>query len=94
MRGDSIPRVFLAFVPIVFPAICACINPHIFDTALGLAGGYGEAALNGALPPLLLYFASKKITFLKVFQNKVLMGILYAFSVYIALVETVHLFSA
>lgn len=39
--------VMLTFIP---PALCALFDPTIFETALGIAGGFGEAFLNGLLP--------------------------------------------
>jgi tyrosine-specific transport protein len=44
--------VALTFAP---PGICAAINPTIFQQALGIAGGFGEAFLNGLLPVLLVW---------------------------------------
>jgi len=49
-------RVFLTAMTFVPPFIIASINPHIFDSALGIAGGFGEAFLNGLLPILLVWF--------------------------------------
>ena len=42
----------LTFVP---PFIFATLNPDIFTTALGIAGGFGEAFLNGLLPVGLMW---------------------------------------
>lgn len=88
----KVKRPLLCIFPILLPAVCAYFNPHIFDTALGIAGGYGEAALNGALPLILVVAASRYSTFSKFFTSKVLIGVLFAFSVYIAYIETLHLF--
>lgn len=44
--------VLAVFVP---TTIFTLLNPHIFDKALGVAGGIGEAFLNGILPVLLVY---------------------------------------
>jgi len=46
--------VGLALIP---PLICAVIDPSIFDRALGYAGGFGEAFLNGLLPVALAWIA-------------------------------------
>ncbi len=44
--------VTMTFLP---PALCAFLNPAIFETALGVAGGFGEAFLNGLLPVVLAW---------------------------------------
>ena len=44
--------VLLTFVP---PGLCAMLNPALFEMALGIAGGFGEALLNGILPVLLAW---------------------------------------
>jgi tyrosine-specific transport protein len=52
-KGWDIKRrtcVFLAFVP---PFLFVLFDPSIFDRALGVAGGFGEAILNGLIPVLL-----------------------------------------
>lgn len=44
--------VLLTFVP---PFLCALYDPKVFDAALGIAGGFGEAILNGLLPVSLVW---------------------------------------
>jgi tyrosine-specific transport protein len=44
--------VLLTFLP---PGLCAALNPALFETALGIAGGFGEAFLNGLLPVVLAW---------------------------------------
>ena len=44
--------VLLTFVP---PGICAALDPTLFETALSIAGGFGEAFLNGLLPVVLAW---------------------------------------
>lgn len=46
-----IPTV-LTFLP---PLAITIVDPTLFDKALGLAGGFGEAFLNGLLPVLLVW---------------------------------------
>lgn len=47
----------VGFVALVFapPAFIAINNPNIFVSALGIAGGFGEAFLNGLLPIALVW---------------------------------------
>jgi tyrosine-specific transport protein len=58
--GLSLPRTggsrwFLLGLVFLPPAIFAVIYPHIFITAIGIAGGFGEAILNGLLPVLMVW---------------------------------------
>lgn len=43
-------RALLCLAVFLPPALFAAAYPHIFITAIGIAGGYGEAILNGLLP--------------------------------------------
>ena len=45
--GKRLILCLLVFLP---PAIFAAYNPGIFIEALGIAGGFGEAILNGLFP--------------------------------------------
>lgn len=56
-RCSRVTLVMLTFIP---PGICAAVNPTIFQKALGLAGGFGEAFLNGLLPVLLIWAGCRK----------------------------------
>jgi tyrosine-specific transport protein len=52
-KGKKRPLlVFLTFFP---PALCAFLDPTIFEKALGIAGGFGEAFLNGLLPVMMAW---------------------------------------
>jgi tyrosine-specific transport protein len=52
-KGKKRPLLIaMTFVP---PALCAFLKPAIFETALGVAGGFGEAFLNGLLPVVLAW---------------------------------------
>ena len=48
-------RVFLCLLTFVPPLILTLLDPSIFIIALGVAGGFGEAILNGVLPALLVW---------------------------------------
>lgn len=53
LKGKKRPLlVVLTFLP---PALCAFLDPAIFEKALGIAGGFGEAFLNGILPVVLAW---------------------------------------
>jgi len=55
MERRGIKRLFLAFLALFPPFLFATYDPTIFDKALGIAGGFGEAVLNGAIPILLVW---------------------------------------
>ena len=55
IRRDGLNRLGLCIVVFIPPAIFAAANPDIFITAIGIAGGYGEAILNGLLPILVVW---------------------------------------
>jgi tyrosine-specific transport protein len=45
-----VKRSLLCVAVFMLPGLFALLNPTIFDRALGFAGGFGEAFLNGLLP--------------------------------------------
>lgn len=51
-RSIRIPLCLAVFIP---PFIFSIIDPGIFVTAIGFAGGFGEAFLNGLLPVALVW---------------------------------------
>jgi len=80
--------VILSFFP---PLFCVWINPHLFDRALGVAGGFGETLLNGILPVLLFLKVSKLKKFDLKKSHKIFLGALLFFSVWVILIEFSHL---
>ena len=48
-------RIGLAFLTFAPPFLCTVLDPTIFDKALSIAGGFGEAFLNGFLPVALVW---------------------------------------
>ena len=87
-------RVILTLMTLLPPFFFASLNPNIFDLALGIAGGYGEAFLNGLLPIFILWvcaYVLKKKLRAPFFANKVLLGILTALSLGVVVVESIVL---
>ncbi|CCB89455.1 MAG: amino acid permease [Simkania sp.] len=79
-------RIGLTVLTFTPPFFLAALNPGIFSTALGVAGGFGEAFLNGLLPIGLMWsgkYVWKLKTDLKVLGNRYLLTLLglYAFLV-------------
>ena len=82
---------FLTFAP---PLILTIVDPTIFDKALSVAGGFGEAFLNGFLPVMLVWLGRYKYK-LKGLQfisgGKSLLLILLLGSFLAAILEVVYL---
>lgn len=49
------PRLWLCSLTFLPPALLAWMYPSLFITAIGIAGGFGEAILNGLLPIWLVW---------------------------------------
>ncbi len=87
----SFPRFFYVFLALFPPLLCVWINPHLFDRALGIAGGFGETLLNGVLPVLLfLKVQALRKTDLKK-RHKTFLGALLFFCVWVIFIEVSHL---
>ena len=83
----------LTFTP---PFILAGLNPDIFTTALGIAGGFGEAFLNGLLPIGLLWvgkYTWKLKADLKWLENRGVLTFLIIYALFVIVLETYHLIS-
>lgn len=80
--------VLLTFLP---PGLCAAWDPAIFEKALSIAGGFGEAFLNGLLPALLAWKYRKLMNEGKVPGKGILIGIL-GFAAFVMAIETFLLF--
>jgi len=89
-------RIGLTVLTFAPPFILATLNPGIFNTALGVAGGFGEAFLNGLLPVGLMwagkYFWKLK-TDLKMLGNRWLLTLLILYGFFVMALEVVHLVS-
>jgi tyrosine-specific transport protein len=55
MNRSGIRRVGLTALALFPPMILALIVPGIFNTAMGIAGGFGETLLNGIFPVLVVW---------------------------------------
>lgn len=83
---QGLKRMGLVLVTFCPPMICAAINPTIFDRALGYAGGFGEAFLNGLLPVWLVWigrYAQKLPSEGRVPGGKLLLGLLCLISLFV-----------
>lgn len=50
VKRTGIQRMFLSLITFFPPFVLVSLYPAIFDKALGIAGGIGEAILNGLIP--------------------------------------------
>jgi tyrosine-specific transport protein len=55
VQRTGIRRMGLSALTFAPPLVLATVYPSIFDKALGVAGGFGEGILNGAIPILLVW---------------------------------------
>jgi len=87
-------RIALTLLTFIPPFILATLNPGIFTTALGIAGGFGEAFLNGLLPIGLLWvgkYTWKLKADLAWLENKGVLSFLIAYSFFVVGLEVFHL---
>lgn len=61
IRRTGLTRILLCFVVFVPPAFFAAANPGIFIEAIGIAGGFGEAILNGLFPIGMVWIGRYKL---------------------------------
>lgn len=90
-RRVGLRRLGLTVLTFAPPFIFATLNPNIFDTALGIAGGYGEAFLNGLLPIALVYlgrYVCKLDSSARFFGGKFALSVLTLCSVIVIALET------
>ncbi len=87
-------QMFLSFLTFSPPFIFAGINPIFFDKALGIAGGFGEAVLNGLFPVGLVWmgrYALNLKTESAILGKKWVLILLFAISVCVMALEAVIL---
>lgn len=55
LKRSGYPRILLTFLTFLPPLVFTLVDPEVFVTAIGFAGGFGEAFLNGLLPIALVW---------------------------------------
>ncbi len=94
MKRTGRDRILLCLMTFIPPFIVCSINPSIFITAIGIAGGFGVAFLNGLLPAWLAWIGrySKKLQSQhKVFGGKITLSILILAAVLVMIFEGILL---
>ncbi|GAB4184835.1 MAG: aromatic amino acid transport family protein [Simkaniaceae bacterium] len=95
MSRKGLSRFLLTILTFFPPFVLAAINPYIFDTALGVAGGFGEAYLNGLLPVLLVWIGvyRRNLTLRTNLKGgRLLLGTLFAVGLIVMGLEIWHLY--
>jgi tyrosine-specific transport protein len=95
VRRQGMPRILLCLAVFVPPVLFAAANPGIFIEAIGVAGGFGEAILNGLFPIGMVWigrYVMKLPSNPQLDGGKALLIILLLFALLIMGIETHHLF--
>lgn len=90
------PRFWLSLMVFIPPLCIAFYHPGIFIQAIGIAGGFGEAILNGLLPISVVWIGRYKMGLtseVKLPGGRVLLWILLLFTVMIMGLECKNLIS-
>lgn len=87
-------RILLCLAVFLPPFLFSALDPAIFVTAIGFAGGFGEAFLNGLLPVALVWVGRYKRDLgghAQLGGDKMALGVLFALSVAVMILEIVSL---
>lgn len=94
IRPDrTITRVGLTFLVFAPPFLLTSVDPKIFVTAIGFAGGFGEAFLNGMLPALMVWMGRYRVQLggeRQLFGKQPMLIALLVFSVLVMVLEVVY----
>lgn len=88
-------RLILTLLVFAPPAVFAAFNPGIFLIAIAIAGGYGEAILNGILPVAMVWVGRYHMKLKgdnELPGGKCMLSLLLIISVFIIGLETYYLF--
>lgn len=88
-------RVFLTLLTFLPPFFFVLIKPDVFMTALSVAGGFGEAILNGLLPVGLLWVGTYQMKLksdLRGLRSRLVLFLLILFSLFVIGLESYLLF--
>ena len=94
MERKGLHRIILTILTFSPAYLIASIKPDVFDIALGIAGGYGEAFLNGILPITLVFIGRYRENMPQIqplFGGKILLIVLFIFSLIVMGIETLNL---
>lgn len=89
-------RAFLCLLVFLPPFLFSSLDPKIFVTAIGFAGGFGEAFLNGLLPVALVWVGRYQRELggqAQLTGEKPMLAMLFALSVAVMVLEAIFVFS-
>lgn len=87
-------RFWISFIALSLPAVFALNNPAIFHKALSVAGGVGEALLNGFIPVAfgwVFLYRLKQSFGLHFLSNKIVLKLLFLISFCVICIEVYEL---
>lgn len=89
-------RLILCFLVFIPPFLFSALDPAIFVTAIGFAGGFGEAFLNGLLPVAMVWVGRYQRQLgghEQLGGNKGMLSALFALGVIVMILEVVFVFN-
>jgi len=95
MKRTGVSRGILCAAVFIPPVLFAAANPGIFIEAIGVAGGFGEAILNGLLPIAVVWVGRYLYHLPSVYRlggGRTLLVVLLLFTLLIMGIEANHLF--
>jgi tyrosine-specific transport protein len=94
VKRSGITRVWLCCLVFIPPMIITLYNPGVFITAIGIAGGFGEAILNGLIPVSMFWIGKYHLglpTKFRLIGGRLTLSILLIVTVFIMGLEAYHL---
>ncbi len=89
-------RILLCLIVFMPPFLFSVLDPTVFVTAIGFAGGFGEAFLNGLLPVAMVWVGRYQRNLGGHEQlpgNKAMLALLFAFGLAVMILEIIFVFS-
>lgn len=90
----KVNRIWLCLIVFLPPFCFAALDPNIFVTAIGFAGGFGEAFLNGLLPVAIVWIGRYRRDIVGQEQlpgKKGMLAVLFACSVIVMILEVIFI---
>lgn len=94
MKRTGSQRLFLTLLVFIPSTLLAMENPGIFLVAIGVAGGYGEALLNGFFPICMVWMGRYHYKLggeRQLFGGRVMLSILLVITFFVVGLESYHL---
>lgn len=95
MKRTGFSRVLLCLITFFPPFLLSALDPSIFVQALGFAGGFGEAFLNGLLPVAIVWvgrYVRNTEGREQLFGNKMMLAFLFLLGLSVTVLETIFIY--